>query len=273
MAAQPSRCATLRLLLTTGLISLISSTAADAFVLGRHTTSTCSTPHRPESSSASCHDKIVGSRSAILPPRRQSQQLQQERCAGVMSRYGSSQSALFAKKKKKKSGGGGGGSSGGKVQVKMLKHVPGTGSVGDVVMVTPAFFNNKLRPSGSAERIDDETVAAERRAKDEERRAALDAAKSMQDKITDINLQLSMKAGPEGHLFGSVGHKTILTELRNQFPKGALGKRVKIVSVKDENDKEVTDHHGDIKDLGTFTVRVELLKDVEAKFAVTVNQA
>jgi len=42
-----------------------------------------------------------------------------------MSRYGSSQSALFAKKKK--SGGGGGGSAGGKVQVKMLKHVPGTG--------------------------------------------------------------------------------------------------------------------------------------------------
>ena len=34
-------------------------------------------------------------------------------------------------------------------------------------MVTPAFFNNKLRPSGAAEKISDEAVAAEQKAKDE----------------------------------------------------------------------------------------------------------
>ena len=142
-------------------------------------------------------------------------------------------------------------------------------------MVTPAFFNNKLKPSGSAERIDDETVAAERKAKDEQRRQVLDAALSMQEKINDMDeLQLSMKAGPDGHLFGSVGHKTILQELRKQFPKGAVGKKAKIVSVKNaDTDEEVVDHHGDIKDLGTFSVRLELLKDVEAKFNVKVNEA
>lgn len=138
-------------------------------------------------------------------------------------------------------------------------------------MVAPAFFNNKLKPSGSAEVVDDETVAAERKAKEEQRRQVLDAAKTMQDKIADMEIALTMKAGPDGHLFGSVSHKNIMDELKKQFPKGALGKKVKIVSVKDEEDKEVP--HGDIKDVGNFSARIELLKDVEAKFSVKVSEA
>ena len=48
-----------------------------------------------------------------------------------------------------------------KIQVKMLKDVPGTGQKGDVVLVTPAFLQNKLIPTHSAELITDEEVARE----------------------------------------------------------------------------------------------------------------
>mmetsp|Transcript_33035 Transcript_33035/g.97467 ORF Transcript_33035/g.97467 Transcript_33035/m.97467 type:complete len:241 (+) Transcript_33035:40-762(+) len=173
--------------------------------------------------------------------------------------------ALLAKKKKKVAA-----AASSKIQVKMLKHVEGTGHLGEVVMVTPAFFNNKLRPSGAAEKISDEAVAAEQKEKDEKRRQVLEAAKDAQSKVTDMEISLTMKAGPEGHLFGSVGHKTILKELQSKFPKGALGKKVKISSIKDEEGNEIS---GDVKDLGTYTARIELLKDVEAKFTVTISKA
>ena len=142
--------------------------------------------------------------------------------------------------------------------------------IGDVVMVTPAFFNNKLRPTGSAEKITDEAVAAERKEKDDKRRQVLDAATDVQSKITDMEITLKMKAGPEGHLFGSVNNKSILKELQSQFPKGAMSKKSKIVSVKDGEGNGV---EGDIKDLGTYTARIELLKDVEAKFTVQIVEA
>ena len=138
-------------------------------------------------------------------------------------------------------------------------------------MVTPAFFNNKLRPSGAAEKISDEAVAAERKIRDDQRRQVLDAATDVQSKITEMDaIKLSMKAGPEGHLFGSVNPKTILKELQSLFPKGAMGKKARIVSVRTEDGQRVD---GDIKELGTYSARVELLKDVEAKFAVQIVEA
>lgn len=113
-------------------------------------------------------------------------------------------------------------------------------------------------------------MAAERKEKDDKRRQVLDAATDIQSKITDMEITLTMKAGPEGHLFGSVNNKSILKELQSHFPKNAMPKKVKIVGVKDGDGNEVD---GDIKDLGTYTARIELLKDVEAKFSVQIVEA
>jgi len=172
--------------------------------------------------------------------------------------------ALLAKRGKV-----GGVIKGGKVQVKLLKYVEGTGKIGDIVQVAPAFFENKLKRTNSAVLISDEEVEqqnAERSAADKLKQAiALD----MKSKIDDIELQLAKKAGPEGHLFGGVGKKDILKELKDRFPVGALdGKQIKIISVHDEDGNEVK---GDIKVLGTFSTTIELLKDITAKFSIVVN--
>ena len=170
---------------------------------------------------------------------------------------------LFAKKNAKKSTG-----KSGKIQVKLLKHVEGTGHVGDIIMVAPAFFQNKLKKSNSAIRITDEEAAKENAEKKAKAKEVLDAAKDIQEKIENLNISLSKKAGPDGHLFGGVGRKLILDELRKQFPKGAInGKQVKITSIIDQDKNDLTQ---DIKEIGEYKATISLLKDVSATFSVSV---
>eukprot|EP00586_Coscinodiscus_wailesii_P011159 CAMPEP_0172495894 /NCGR_PEP_ID=MMETSP1066-20121228/79676_1 /TAXON_ID=671091 /ORGANISM="Coscinodiscus wailesii, Strain CCMP2513" /LENGTH=176 /DNA_ID=CAMNT_0013267899 /DNA_START=313 /DNA_END=843 /DNA_ORIENTATION=- len=173
---------------------------------------------------------------------------------------------LFAKPNRK----GAKSSKGGKVQVKLLKNIPGTGVIGDVIMVTPAFFENKLKKTQSAVRISDEEVSKEKETRAKKQKAELETANDMKDHLTDYELVLKRKAGPEGHLFGGVGKKVILEELRSGFPKGALdGKSVKISKIKDaESGEEVKQ---DIKEIGVFTATISLLSDIKADFSVTVE--
>jgi large subunit ribosomal protein L9 len=175
--------------------------------------------------------------------------------------YGST-TALWSKKKKAPA-------ASKKVQVKMLKYVAGTGSIGDVVAVTPAFFQNKLQPTKSAVPITDEEVEleqAKQRAKEEATNAA---ASKMKEQLSDFTLELKRKAGPEGHLFGAVGPKVIIEELRNIINDPYLDqKQVKVISVTEDG----TPLKHDIKHIGEFGVNLGLTKDITAKFNISVQE-
>jgi large subunit ribosomal protein L9 len=147
--------------------------------------------------------------------------------------------------------------------------VAGPGSVGDIVMVAPAFFLNKLQKTGRAVRITDEQVEKECAVKQQQDKEAKENANYLKDKLETMTLVMSKKAGPDGHLFGGVGYKAIFSELEKQFPKDTLGaKYIKITGVKDENG-ELLDH--DIKSIGEYTVTIALLKDISADFRLTVQ--
>eukprot|EP00957_Ditylum_brightwellii_P171059 13022192-Ditylum_brightwellii.AAC.1 len=75
-----------------------------------------------------------------------------------------------------------------KVQVKLLKYVEGIGSIGEVVMVAPAFFENKLKRSGSGVLISDEDVQKETSEKEAKAKAQLELATDLKAKIEEINL-------------------------------------------------------------------------------------
>ena len=182
--------------------------------------------------------------------------------AGV--RHGtSSTSSLYAKKKKDSTV-----AKGGKIQVKLLKHVAGTGQAGDVIMVAPAFFTNKLQKTGSAVRISDEEVEKENAKqslhdKEEKANAAV-----VKEKLENMEISLSKKAGPDGHLFGGVGYRTIMTELKHEFPQGCLdGKQVKITQIKNSEGKKL---RGDIKEVGEYAVTVNLMKEISAALNLKV---
>jgi len=173
---------------------------------------------------------------------------------------------LFSKKIKAT---GSSAAKGGKLQVKLLKYVEGTGSIGDIVMVAPAFFENKLKRTGSAVLISDEEVDAENKKKLLLQKAQLEQALDMQKKIQEVELSMVKKAGPEGHLFGGVAKKDILEELKRKFPKGALdGKQIKIATVQRVEGEEVK---ADIKEVGLYTSTINLLGDITARFRVNVT--
>lgn len=156
-----------------------------------------------------------------------------------------------------------------KVQVKLLKHIAGTGQAGDVIQVTPAFFNNKLRPTKAAEVISDEEVEKERAESAAKQKEIDETAAELQEKVGQTTLVLSRKAGPDGQLFGGIGPKLIMSELQNVLESDYLKEKwVKVSEVLDENGKKI---RGDIKHTGTFGARISLKKDVSAKVAIEVQ--
>jgi len=183
--------------------------------------------------------------------------------AGIGPTNGRDGIPLYAKKKKKSNEG-----KSGKIQVKLTKNVPGTGTVGTVLMVAPAFFENKLKMTQSAVRITDEEVADQNEQKAEKNRVERDIAIDMKGKVEGIALSLSKKTGPDGRLFGSVTHKRIMEELEKKFPKGSLqSKQIKIIAIETEDG---TDVGRDIKNIGEYKATMRFLDDVSAEFSINV---
>jgi ribosomal protein L9 len=159
----------------------------------------------------------------------------------------------------------------GKVQVKLLKHVAGTGQAGEVIMVTPAFFNNKLRPTKSATMISDDEVAREQSEAEKQETEEIQIAEELQSKIEDLQVKMSRKAGPDGQLFGGINTKMIITEIQSLLKddKDYLSqKNVKITDLLDEDGKKM---RGDIKHTGTFSSKISLRKNISAKFDIIVD--
>jgi large subunit ribosomal protein L9 len=157
-----------------------------------------------------------------------------------------------------------------KIQVKLLKNIVGTGVYGEVIMVTPAFFSNKLLPEKAAVIISDEEVAkqnAEVKAQDKATNAAATALKTILDEVT---ITIKRKAGPDGQLFGGIGPKILIDELKAQVKDQFLeSKSVKVVSTSDEHGEKLSH---DIKHVGTFTADLALTKDVIAKITIVVDE-
>jgi ribosomal protein L9 len=171
---------------------------------------------------------------------------------------------LFAKKKKDVNAG-----KSGKIQVKLLKHIAGTGSAGDIISVAPAFFANKLQKSGSAVKITNEEVEKDNAVKAEQEEEAKDLANVLKEKFENITLELPKKAGPDGKLFGGISYKTVIDELKTKFPKGALdAKYIKITDMKDEDGASL---NHDIKSVGDYTATISLLKGISTDFKVSIK--
>ena len=157
-----------------------------------------------------------------------------------------------------------------KVQVKLLKHVAGTGQAGEVVMVTPPFYNNKLRPTKSAVLISDEEVDMERVEAALAEKELTSKAESIKEQVEGALLTLKRKAGPDGQLFGGIGAKNIIEELKETTGEDDFlgGKTVKITALMDGDGKKM---RGDIKHTGSFQATLSWTKDIKATVAIQVE--
>ena len=145
------------------------------------------------------------------------------------------------------------------LKVVFQSDVRGIAQAGDVKMVSPGYARNYLFPRKLAFPATDstlrqwETVRQGTLAKAVRRR---DDAQSQAQKIEATTCTLTVKASPEGKLFGSVGRQDILNALSKQ---GITLEKHAIVLPQP------------IKQLGTTTVMVHLAAGVQAKLAVQVS--
>jgi len=190
--------------------------------------------------------------------------------ASTAARSASAASNLETVLSTKKKGGGASAPASKKMQVKLLKHVAGTGQAGQIVMVSPAFYNNKLRPTKSAEVISDEQLQQEQEEAQEQEKATRQKAIELKDKLEDTTLEITRKAGPDGQLFGGIGAKVIMEELKVKLGNDVFldSKSVKISQMTDSDGKKM---RGDIKHTGEFGAVLSLIKDITAKFTISVK--
>jgi len=144
------------------------------------------------------------------------------------------------------------------MQVILLEKVTNLGNLGDVVKVKDGFARNYLLPQGKAKRATEANLKAfeARRAELEKAQAGhLAQAQERGAKLAGLTLQIVQKAGPDGHLFGSVTNYDIVEALEKQ------GHEVER--------SQVRMPAGPLKQVGEFPIEVQLHTDV----VVTVNVA
>jgi large subunit ribosomal protein L9 len=108
------------------------------------------------------------------------------------------------------------------MEVILLEKIDNLGTLGDRVKVKPGYARNYLLPQGKAAPATPENIAEfEARRAELEKTAAesLAAAEARRDRLTDMILTITAKAGEEGKLFGSVGTSDIADAI-NAAPAG-----------------------------------------------------
>lgn len=148
------------------------------------------------------------------------------------------------------------------MEIVLLEDVKALGRKGQIVKVNDGYARNfilpkKLGVEATTKNLNDlklQKANAERIAAEQ-----LAAAKELAEKIGEMSITLTMKAGEGGKAFGSVSGKEIATAAADQ-----LGL---------ELDKKKLILPEPIKTFGTHEVPVKLHKDVTAKLAVKVVEA
>lgn len=144
------------------------------------------------------------------------------------------------------------------MQVILLEKIRNLGNLGDKVKVRPGHGRNYLIPQGKAT-----PASAQNIAKFETRRAELEkaaqanlaTAKTRADKLANLSLEIAVKAGDEGKLFGSVGSRDIVNAI--------TAKGVEIEK------SEIELPNGVIRQTGEYEIFLQLHTDV--RVAVKVN--
>jgi large subunit ribosomal protein L9 len=145
------------------------------------------------------------------------------------------------------------------MQVILMEKVVNLGALGDVVKVKDGFARNFLIPQGKAKRATAANLKEfESRRADLEKKAneQLTGAQERAEKLEGMKVDIPMKAGVDGRLFGSVTNADIAEAL------GKQGLNVKKA--------EIRMPQGPLKHIGDYPITLQLHTDVLAHITVHV---
>lgn len=145
------------------------------------------------------------------------------------------------------------------MKIILKQNIEKIGQVGDVVEVSDGFARNFLIPQGKAISFtvgNYKQIEYLKKQEAEQREGELKEVKEFAEKINNISLEIRVKAGEEGKLFGSVTNKDIVETLLKEHGI--------------ELDKRKINLKESLKKLGVHAVSVNLHKDVTPQIKVNI---
>jgi large subunit ribosomal protein L9 len=145
------------------------------------------------------------------------------------------------------------------MKIILKQNVEKIGQVGEVVEVSDGFARNFLIPQGKAISFtagNFKQIEYFKKREVEQREGELREVKELAAKINNISLEIKVKAGEEGKLFGSVTSKDIVETLLKEHGI--------------ELDKKKLNLKESLKKLGAHIVPVNLYKDVTPQIKVNL---
>jgi len=146
------------------------------------------------------------------------------------------------------------------MQVVLLQDVKTLGKAGEVVKANDGYARNFLIPKKMAVEANAANLAKLKQQKAYEAKVAaeeLAAARALSDSISGKTIQMKVKAGDGGKLFGAIASKELAQEVEKQLGVAVDKKKIVLPDP--------------IKTLGEHPVSVKLHKDVTAAIKVNVT--
>ncbi len=147
------------------------------------------------------------------------------------------------------------------MEIILLKDVKGQGKKGDVIRVKAGYARNFLMPKGYAmpATTKDKRMLKEQDAiRQRKEQAEAAEAKKEAERISSLKVELKVKAGETGKLFGSVTGKDIAAALEAQH--GIKIDRKKIVLPEP------------LKNIGKFKIEIKIYPEISALLEVIIVQ-
>ena len=141
----------------------------------------------------------------------------------------------------------------------LLEDVKKLGKKGDIVEVKPGYANNSLIPQGLATEATSTAINQRNlKVKANKRRQSEEVAKAQEiaAKLKDKKVEIKVKAGENGKLFGSVTSKEIAEQIESQ-----LGHKV---------DRKKINLSEPIRALGTYNVSIKIHPKVTTAVIVSL---
>ncbi|MDP2091119.1 MAG: 50S ribosomal protein L9 [Candidatus Gracilibacteria bacterium] len=148
------------------------------------------------------------------------------------------------------------------MKVLFLKHVVNVGKQGDIKDVKTGYAVNMLLPQGYAIEL---TPEVEKKYKDKlkkeevHKRELIENRHNISDNLNGQRLEFKLKTGANHKVFGAIGEKDIIGEIKKKF-KIELSK------------KHIELPEGHIKKLGESQIFIKLGKDAMAKLFITISE-
>jgi len=145
------------------------------------------------------------------------------------------------------------------MQVILMERIDNLGALGDIVDVKAGFARNFLVPQKKAKTATKTNIAEFETMRAELEKAAATRTKAAEDRLVALKgmeLEIEVRAGQEGKLFGSVSN--------HEVSEAIIAKGVEVER------REVRMPEGPIRHIGEFEVLIHLHSEVETMIKVNV---